>query len=147
MGECDHTSINAAIGATSDGDVIRLAAETYFDGEQIDTLGQAITQRSVFDETGDPAQRFPSIGPRTTSPEHAEARERTCLRAPVNLRCFSASFPSRPRGAGSRDSGRLKKTGAEDRNVDGTRRIRGVVMILVVDWRTSADSEARHRFA
>ncbi len=42
---CDYTSINAAIGAASDGDVIQLAAETYFEGSQIDTLGKAITLR------------------------------------------------------------------------------------------------------
>ena len=47
---CDYTSINAAIGAAGDGDVIQLAAETYFEGEQIDTLGKAITLRGVLDE-------------------------------------------------------------------------------------------------
>ena len=40
---CDYTSINAAIAVASDGDVIQLSAETYFEGEQIDTLGKAIT--------------------------------------------------------------------------------------------------------
>ena len=52
---CDYTSINAAIGAASDGDVIQLAAETYFEGEQIDTLGKAITLRGVLDKAGEPA--------------------------------------------------------------------------------------------
>ena len=52
---CDYTSINAAIGAASDGDIIQLAAETYFEGSQIDTLGKAITLRGVLDRAGDPA--------------------------------------------------------------------------------------------
>ena len=52
---CDDTSINAAIIAASDGDVIQLAAETYFEGSQIDTLGKAITLRGVLDKAGDPA--------------------------------------------------------------------------------------------
>ena len=52
---CDYTSINAAIGAASDGDVIQLAAETYFEGEQIDTLGKAITLRGVLDKAGEPS--------------------------------------------------------------------------------------------
>ena len=52
---CDYTSINAAIGAASDGDVIQLAAETYFEGEQIDTLGKKITLRGVLDKAGEPA--------------------------------------------------------------------------------------------
>ena len=51
---CDYTSINAAIGAASDGDVIQLAAETYFEGEQIDTLGKAITLRGAIDRDGTP---------------------------------------------------------------------------------------------
>ena len=52
---CDDTSINAAIGAASDGDVIQLAAETYFEGSQIDTVGKAITLRGVLDKAGEPA--------------------------------------------------------------------------------------------
>ncbi|MDA7668778.1 dockerin type I domain-containing protein [bacterium] len=52
---CDYTSINAAIAVASDGDVIQLAAETYFEGEQIDTLGKAITLRGVLDKAGEPA--------------------------------------------------------------------------------------------
>ena len=52
---CDYTSINAAIAAANEGDVIQLAAETYSEGEQIDTLGKAITLRGVLDKTGEPA--------------------------------------------------------------------------------------------
>ncbi|MDB4775841.1 right-handed parallel beta-helix repeat-containing protein, partial [bacterium] len=52
---CDHTSINDAIAASSDGDVIQLAAETYFEGSQIDTLGKAITLSGVLDKAGEPA--------------------------------------------------------------------------------------------
>ncbi len=49
---CDYTSINAAIGAASDGDVIQLSTETYFEGQVIDTLGMAITLRGVLDKAG-----------------------------------------------------------------------------------------------
>ena len=59
---CDYTSINAAIGAANDGDVIQLAAETYFEGEQIDTLGKAITLRGVLDKTGEPASVLDGAG-------------------------------------------------------------------------------------
>ena len=59
---CDYTSINAAIGAASDGDVIQLAAETYFEGEQIDTLGKAITLRGVLDKAGEPASVLDGAG-------------------------------------------------------------------------------------
>ena len=52
---CQYTSINAAINDASDGDVIQLSAETYFEGEQIDTLGKAITLRGSTDKAGDPA--------------------------------------------------------------------------------------------
>ena len=52
---CDYTSINAAISAASNGDVIQLAAETYFEGEQIDTLGKAITLRGATNKSGEPA--------------------------------------------------------------------------------------------
>ena len=50
---CDYTSINDAIDASSNGDVIQLAAETYFEGEQIDPLGKAITLRGVLDKDGE----------------------------------------------------------------------------------------------
>ena len=59
---CDYTSINAAIGAASDGDVIQLAAETYFEGEKIDTLGKAITLRGVLDKAGEPASVLDGAG-------------------------------------------------------------------------------------
>ena len=59
---CDYTSINAAIGDASDGDVIQLAAETYFEGEQIDTLGKAITLRGVLDKAGQPASVLDGAG-------------------------------------------------------------------------------------
>ena len=51
---CDYTSINAAIADASDGDVIQLAAETYFEGEVIDTLGKGITIRGVAGADGTP---------------------------------------------------------------------------------------------
>ena len=44
---CDYTSINAMISVASDGDVIQLAAETYFEGEQIDTPGAAFCVAAV----------------------------------------------------------------------------------------------------
>ena len=52
---CDYTSINDAIDASSNGDVIQLAAETYFEGEQIDPDGKAITLRGVLNKAGGPA--------------------------------------------------------------------------------------------
>ena len=52
---CEYTSINAAIAVASDGDVIQLSAETYREGEQIDTLGKAITLRGVPGKDGEPA--------------------------------------------------------------------------------------------
>ena len=51
---CDHTSINAAIDAASDGDVIQLSAETYFEGDVIDTVGKAITLLGATDKGGNP---------------------------------------------------------------------------------------------
>ncbi|MDG2132264.1 MAG: right-handed parallel beta-helix repeat-containing protein [Phycisphaerales bacterium] len=59
---CDYTFINAAIDAANDGDVIQLAAETYFEGEQIDTLGKAITLRGVLDKAGEPASVLDGAG-------------------------------------------------------------------------------------
>lgn len=51
---CDYTSINAAIADASHGDLIQLAAETYFEGEVIDTLGKGITIRGVAGVDGTP---------------------------------------------------------------------------------------------
>ena len=44
---CDHTSINAAIDAANNGDVIQLAAETYFEGSPVDTDGKAVFAASI----------------------------------------------------------------------------------------------------
>ena len=52
---CQYTSINAAIDAASNGDVILLAAETYYEGARINTDGKAITLRGATDKSGDPA--------------------------------------------------------------------------------------------
>ena len=51
---CDHRSINAAIAAASDGDVIQLAAEVFFEGRAVNPLGKAITIRGSKNPTGDP---------------------------------------------------------------------------------------------
>lgn len=51
---CDHASINAAIDAANDGDVIQLSAETYAEGAEINTLGKAITLRGAIDKSGAP---------------------------------------------------------------------------------------------
>ena len=52
--DCDHTSINAAIDASADGDVIQLAAETYQEGSVIDTVGKAITIQGTTGKDGAP---------------------------------------------------------------------------------------------
>ena len=39
---CQYTSINAAIDAATNGDVIVLSAETYAEGDVIDTDGTAV---------------------------------------------------------------------------------------------------------
>ena len=74
---CDYTSINAAISAASNGDVIQLAAETYFEGEQIDTLGKAITLRGVLDKAGEPASvlGWCGIAPGADLPERRDQRD------------------------------------------------------------------------
>ena len=59
---CQYTSINTAIDAAQNGDVIQLAAETYFEGEQIDTDGKAITLRGVLDKAGEPASVLDGSG-------------------------------------------------------------------------------------
>ncbi|MDA7660033.1 right-handed parallel beta-helix repeat-containing protein [bacterium] len=59
---CDYTSINAAIDASSNGDVIQLSAETYFEGEKIDTDGKAITLRGVLSKAGEPASVLDGAG-------------------------------------------------------------------------------------
>ena len=52
---CQYTSINAAIDDASDGDVIQLAAETYYEGSVIATDGKAITLRGSTDKAGNAA--------------------------------------------------------------------------------------------
>ena len=52
---CDYTSINDAIEAAADGDTIQLAAETYLEGVEIDTLGKSIVLRGAITPGGDPA--------------------------------------------------------------------------------------------
>ena len=51
-GGCDYTSINDAINASVNGDVIQLAAETYFEGAVIDTAGKTITLQGATDKGG-----------------------------------------------------------------------------------------------
>lgn len=48
---CDYTSINAAIEAAGDGDVIQLGAETYFEGTPIN-VGKPVTLRGIRDKSG-----------------------------------------------------------------------------------------------
>jgi hypothetical protein len=53
--DCDYTSINAAIAAAEEGDVLELKAETYILSGTVDTLGKAITLLGATDEvTGEP---------------------------------------------------------------------------------------------
>ncbi|MCP3936232.1 MAG: hypothetical protein GY708_12770, partial [Actinomycetia bacterium] len=59
---CDYTSINDAIEDSSNGDVIQLAAETYFEGEEIDPGGKAITLRGVLNKAGEPASVLDGAG-------------------------------------------------------------------------------------
>lgn len=51
---CDHTSINEAIAAAKDGDVVQLAAEVYLEGEVVDLRGKAITLRGTIGPGGVP---------------------------------------------------------------------------------------------
>ncbi|MEC8733431.1 MAG: hypothetical protein VXX86_00505, partial [Planctomycetota bacterium] len=52
---CDFTSINDAIGAAADGDVIQLAAETYLEGAPIELDGTSITLLGATGPDGGPA--------------------------------------------------------------------------------------------
>ncbi|MBG81121.1 MAG: hypothetical protein CMJ39_10515, partial [Phycisphaerae bacterium] len=52
---CDFSSINAAIGAAAEGDVIQLQAETYLEGAPIDLDGKSITLLGATDTDGAPA--------------------------------------------------------------------------------------------
>ena len=49
---CDYTSINDAIDAASDGDVIQLSSQTYYEGVEINTEGKAITISGTTDADG-----------------------------------------------------------------------------------------------
>ena len=51
---CDFTSINAAIAAASNGDVVQLSGQTYFEGAPIDTLGKQIRIRGARGTDGVP---------------------------------------------------------------------------------------------
>ena len=62
---CQYTSINDAIVAASDGDVILLAAETYLEGEPIDLGGKLITLRGAVDKSGGPATILDGAGTHT----------------------------------------------------------------------------------
>ena len=52
---CDHTSINAAIDAASDGDVIQIAAGTYFEGAPVDPAGKLVQLIGEVNGCGGPA--------------------------------------------------------------------------------------------
>ncbi|MCP4835897.1 MAG: right-handed parallel beta-helix repeat-containing protein [Phycisphaera sp.] len=52
---CDFQSINAAIAAADDGDIIQLSAETYTEGSPIDPLGKPVTLQGVTDDAGTPS--------------------------------------------------------------------------------------------
>ena len=51
---CDFTSINAAIAAANRGDVIQLSAQTYFESQEVNPTGKAITLRGAIDVLGVP---------------------------------------------------------------------------------------------
>ena len=53
-GSCDHSDIQEAINAASDGDVIEIAAETFLPTEAIDTFGKAVVLRGSVDKAGNP---------------------------------------------------------------------------------------------
>ena len=52
---CEFSSINAAIDAAADGDVIQLRAETYLEGAPIELGGKSVTLLGATDTNGDPA--------------------------------------------------------------------------------------------
>ncbi|MEC8321285.1 MAG: right-handed parallel beta-helix repeat-containing protein [Planctomycetota bacterium] len=62
---CQYTSINDAIDAASDGDLVLLAAETYTEGEPIDLDGKLITLRGAVDKSGGPATILDGAGTHT----------------------------------------------------------------------------------
>lgn len=51
---CDFGSINLAIAAANNGDVIEVAAGLYYEDQAVDTLGKAITIRGATDDSGQP---------------------------------------------------------------------------------------------
>ena len=59
---CDYTSINAAIDAANTGDIIQLSAETYYESEEINTDGKAITLRGAVDTSGSAASILDGCG-------------------------------------------------------------------------------------
>ena len=56
-GSCDYTDIQEAINAASDGDVIEIAAGTYYPAATIDTLGNAARFKVGFDCDRDGVKR------------------------------------------------------------------------------------------
>ena len=54
-GSCDHTSVQAAIDAAANGDVIEVAPGYYTVDQAIDTAGKALTVRGTTDSSGGPA--------------------------------------------------------------------------------------------
>ena len=63
-GSCDFTSVTAAVNASQPGDLIEIAAGTYFLGSTIETDGKAITVRGELDDQGNPATRLDGQGTR-----------------------------------------------------------------------------------
>ena len=59
---CNYTSINAAIDAASNGDIIQLSAETYTEGVVINTDGKAITLLGTTDKLGTPTSILDGVG-------------------------------------------------------------------------------------